>query len=191
MSMRDMYFMLVSQKHMFAVLSDHEVMEGFNQFEAMLNFDKKAHEAMFGLGKLNFMIKRYELAERWFEDALKQKSDYVYRAWLGFTYIQLWKAVTPENPKGIKYLNYAVKNLTRCIKQDDLAPFTITVLLFLAVDLQKAALPPIKGLETPAKYLDGLTTCLRKQPKSIKLELAKAYIDLNSSNAQQGVTALN
>ena len=44
---------------------------------------------MFGLGKLNFMIKRYELAARWFSDAVAQKRDYVYRAWLGFTHIKL------------------------------------------------------------------------------------------------------
>ena len=53
----------------------------------MLRMDKTCHEAMFGLGKLNFLIKRYELAERWFADAFAKKRDYVYRAWLGFTYI--------------------------------------------------------------------------------------------------------
>jgi len=53
----------------------------------MLRMDKTSHEAMFGLGKLNFMIKRYELAERWFADAFAKKRDYVYRAWLGFTYV--------------------------------------------------------------------------------------------------------
>ena len=120
---------------MFSALPDYELMEGFNQFEAMLRMDKTCHEAMFGLGKLNFMIKRYELAERWFSDAFAQQRDYVYRAWLGFTYIQLNKAVTDSNPKGSKYLSYAVKNLTRCVKEDELAPFTITALLFLSVDL--------------------------------------------------------
>ena len=87
MAMRDMQFMLVSGKHNFSALSDYELMEGFNQFEAMLRMDKSCHEAMFGLGKLNFMIKRYELAERWFADAFAKKRDFVYRAWLGFTYI--------------------------------------------------------------------------------------------------------
>jgi len=41
----------------------------------MLKQDKTCHEAMFGLGKLNFQIKRYELAERWFNDALALKRD--------------------------------------------------------------------------------------------------------------------
>ena len=103
----------------------------------MLRMDKSCHEAMFGLGKLNFMIKRYELAERWFADAFAKKRDYVYRAWLGFTYIQLAKAVSDTNPKAEKYLSYAVKNLTRCVKEDDLAPFAIMALLCLSVDLQK------------------------------------------------------
>ena len=97
--------------------------------------DKTCHEAMFGLGKLNFLIKRYELAERWFADAFAKKRDYVYRAWLGFTYIQLYNAVTDDNPKGPKYLGYAVQNLTSCTKENDLAPFTVTALLFLSVDL--------------------------------------------------------
>lgn len=56
----------MSKKHLFAAVSDYEVMEGFNQFETMLRKDKSCHEAMFGLGKLNFLIKRYEIAERWF-----------------------------------------------------------------------------------------------------------------------------
>ena len=40
----------------------------------MLRMDKSCHEAMFGLGKLNFMIKRYELAERWFADAFAKNA---------------------------------------------------------------------------------------------------------------------
>ena len=113
--MRDMYFQLISQKHIYAAVSDYEVMEGFNQFESMLRKDKTCHEAMFGLGKLNFMIKRYEIAERLFQDAFGQHRDYVYRAWLGFTYLQIYKAMDRENPKKAKYLSYAVKHLTRCV----------------------------------------------------------------------------
>ena len=156
MAMRDMYFMMVSKKHFFATISDFEVMEGFCQFESMLRMDKDCHEAMFGLGKLNFLIKRYELAERWFSDAFGKKRDYVYRAWLGFTYIYLSKALTPENPKSKKYLEYAVRNLTRCVKEDDLAFYVTSALLFLSIDLKKAGKPPVNGLEEPAKYLAGL-----------------------------------
>ena len=67
--MRDIYFMLVSDKHFFGAVSDHELLTGFSQFEQMVKMDDKCHEAMFGLGKLNFLIKRYELAARWFADA--------------------------------------------------------------------------------------------------------------------------
>lgn len=85
--MRDMQFMLVTGRHVFSALSDYELMAGFNSFESMLRMDKTSHEAMYGLGKVNFLIKRYELAERWFADAFAKKRDLVYRAWLGFTYV--------------------------------------------------------------------------------------------------------
>lgn len=99
----------------------------------MLKMDKDCHEAMFGLGKLNFLIKRYELAERWFDAAFAKKRDYVYRAWLGFTYVQLYEAMASDNPRRMKYLGYAVRNLTRCSKEKDLIAYTLTVLLYLSV----------------------------------------------------------
>ena len=95
--------------------------------------------------------------------------------------------MTDTNPKQQKYLGYAVKNLTRCVKEDDLAPFCIMVLLCLSVDIQKAAKPGFKGLEEPAKYLSGLKICLKgKSP--LELGLAQAYIDLNTGGrVSQGV----
>ena len=57
---------------------------------------------MFGLGKLNFMVKRYELAERWFINAMEIKNDHVYRAWLGFTYMYMSQCLDEENPKRVK-----------------------------------------------------------------------------------------
>ena len=115
MAMRDMFFMLVSGRDFFSALSDHELMTGYNQFETMLKMDESCHEAMYGLGKLNFLIKRYELAEKWFIEAFNTKRDKVYRAWLGYTYIKLSQAVTVENPIRAKYLANALKNLSRCI----------------------------------------------------------------------------
>ena len=73
MAMRDMFFMLVTSRTFFAALSDFELMTGFNQFQSMLSMDKGCHEAMYGLGKVNFFVKRYELAERWFTKAYKTK----------------------------------------------------------------------------------------------------------------------
>ena len=47
--------------------------------------------------------------------------------------------MTPDNPKRIKYLGYAVKNLTRCSKENDLVTYTLTVLLYLSVKEQNAS----------------------------------------------------
>ena len=97
-----------------------------------------------------------------------------------------------DNPKGLKYLGYAIKNLTRCVKEDDLAPFAITALLFLSVDVRKQAKPgPVKGLEEPAKYLSGLQACLKgKGP--LEYGLAQAYVDLNTAGrVSQGVSGLS
>ena len=58
---------------------------------------------MFGLAKINFVLKRYELAERWLQDAYAVKRDMVYRAWLGFTYLQLSRKASQENQKRDKY----------------------------------------------------------------------------------------
>lgn len=58
--------MLMTSKTLYAALSDFEIMTGFHQFESILRMDDTSHEAMFGLGKINFMIKRYEIAVHWF-----------------------------------------------------------------------------------------------------------------------------
>ena len=150
---------------------------------------------MFGLGKLNLLIKRYELAARWFTDALAQKRDYVYKVWLAFTHVKLANALTPANPKKLKYLEYAVRDYTKCVKEDDLAHYCITALLFLSLEKHDYE---IKGLETPQKYLDGLTTCLTKNKKlqdhdfTVELTLAQAYHDLKTPRHQtKGTTALS
>ena len=121
----------------------------------MLRKDKTCHEAMYGLGKLNFQIKRYEIAERWFTDAFEQKHDYVYRAWIGYTHVKLYEAVTPENPKRSKYLSYAIKNLSRCAKERDLAVYALTALIYLSVRVLNLGgqlitqTSPIRGIEEP------------------------------------------
>ena len=66
---------------------------------------------MFGLGKINFAIKRYELAEKWFTEAYLKRRDMAYRVWLGFCYIQLFKLVPTSNKRKVKFAQYAVKNL--------------------------------------------------------------------------------
>ena len=168
-------------------------MEGYNQFESMLRKDKACHEAMFGLGKLNFLIKRYEIAERWFQDAFAQHKDYVYRAWLGFTYIQLYKAMAPGNPKRAKFLSYAVKNLSRCAKERDLAHYAIIVLLYLAIDLQQSGEPGCRELEEPSKYLNDLKTLSNNNSYDISVEvaLAETYVELHTpGEVQKGLTSV-
>jgi len=198
MAMRDMFFMLVSGKNFFSALSDHEIMTGFNQFETMLKMDESCHEAMYGLGKLNFLLKRYELAEKWLIEAYTKKRDKVYRAWLGFTHIRLSQVVAVENPNRIKYLVSAVRNLSRCIQDNDLDMYCITALLFLSVDLAREVpnQPQVSGLESPQKYMSGLKTCLSSRSSSkdyfAELTLAQAYIDINTpGQVSKGVSALN
>ena len=49
--------------------------------------------------------------------------------------MKLSQQVLPDSPNRMEYLKYAVKNLTACVKDDDLATYCITALLFLSVDL--------------------------------------------------------
>ena len=58
---------------------------------------------MFGLGKINFAVKRYELAEKWFTEACIKRKDLAYRVWLGFTYIQLFNLVPLNNKRKAKF----------------------------------------------------------------------------------------
>ena len=69
----------------------------------MLEKDPTCHEAMFGLCKINFAIKRYELAEKWFTEAYLKRRDMAYRVWLGFCYIQLFKLVPTSNKRKVKF----------------------------------------------------------------------------------------
>lgn len=101
--------------------------------------------------------------------------------------------MTPENPKRAKYLGYAVKNLTRCVKEDDLAPYATNVLLYLAIDLKNAGDPICKGLEEPRKYLEALKTLSNRKSADLSIEvaLAECYIDLNTPGMiQKALTSI-
>jgi tetratricopeptide (TPR) repeat protein len=65
--------------------SDFELMQGFSLFEQLLKADPKCHEALFGLGRINYICARYELAEKLIMKAYESKRDLVYRVWLGYT----------------------------------------------------------------------------------------------------------
>lgn len=89
-------------------------MEGFRVFQKMLQADEKSHEAMFGLGQLNYRIQRYETAEHWLVKAYTLHKDIAYRFWLGMTYFKLYELLPLANPKKAKFASYAAKNLHRC-----------------------------------------------------------------------------
>lgn len=111
MIVRELLVSLVTERDLFTVSSDFEVMEGFRVFEKMLQADSKCHEAMFGLAKLNYRIKRFETAEYWLVKAYTLYRDIAYRVWLGFTYFKLYEILPISNPKKAKFASYAVKNL--------------------------------------------------------------------------------
>ena len=77
-------------------------------FDKMLKKDRHCHEAMFGLARINYVLGRYEFAERLLVKAYETKRDFTYRLWLSFTYMQLFRVCTNENPKKLKFLNYAL-----------------------------------------------------------------------------------
>jgi hypothetical protein len=51
----------------------------------MLKSDPKCHEAMFGLGRINYIQGRFEIAEKWLIKSYETKRDFAYRVWLGYT----------------------------------------------------------------------------------------------------------
>ena len=111
---RELYVSLISGVNLFVVTSDYETMEGFRVFQKMLQADDKSHEAMFGLGQLNFKIQRYEIAEYWFVKAYTLHRDISYRFWLGVTYMKLFELLPITNPNKAKFVSFAAKNLQRC-----------------------------------------------------------------------------
>lgn len=81
----DLLVCLLSRKQMVMLQSDFELMQGFSLFEQLLQADPKCHEALFGLGRINYICGRYELAEKLIMKAYESKRDFVYRVWLGYT----------------------------------------------------------------------------------------------------------
>ena len=116
---RDLYVSLLAMRDLFTVTSDYETMEGFRVFEKMLIADGKSHEAMFGLGQINFKIKRYEIAEQWFVKACTLHRDVAYRFWLGITYFKLYELLPLSNNKKCMYASVAAKNLQKCAEDEN------------------------------------------------------------------------
>jgi tetratricopeptide (TPR) repeat protein len=80
----DLLVCLLAQKQMMMVHSDLELCKGYELFKQMYEADPKCHEALFGLGRINYIQGRYEIAEKLFIKAYEAKRDMVYRVWLGY-----------------------------------------------------------------------------------------------------------
>ena len=98
--------------------------------------DPKCHEAIFGLGRINYIQGRYEIAEKLFIKAYEVKRDFVYRVWLGYTQYMLFKVCTPENPKKMKIALNALQNLDRCSKENKVGLYANFGLLYLSLAIQ-------------------------------------------------------
>lgn len=81
----DLLVCLLSQKSMLMLHSDFEISQGYVLFENLYGADKKCHEALFGLARINYIQGRYEIAEKLLIKAYGEKRDFVYRVWLGYT----------------------------------------------------------------------------------------------------------
>lgn len=123
----------------------------------MLRKDGKCHEAMFGMAKVNFVLKRYELCERWLQDAYKVKRDMVYRAWLGFTYLMLSRKASQQNEKRNWFAQAAFKNLDRCSKETETELIGLVGLVHLAIEFTRRDCE-VSGLRTSREYLNRLSS---------------------------------
>jgi uncharacterized protein HemY len=133
--LRELYVSLIAGVNLFTVTSDYETMEGFRVFQKMLQADDKSHEAMFGLGQLNFKIQRYEIAEYWFVKAYTLHRDISYRFWLGVTYMKLFELLPITNQNKAKFASFAAKNLQRCAEDANCTQYALFGLILLAASV--------------------------------------------------------
>lgn len=64
--LRDLLVSSITRQSLLALSSDYELCQEFKLFTDMLRADALCHEAMFGLGRINYVQGRYEIAEKWF-----------------------------------------------------------------------------------------------------------------------------
>lgn len=168
---------------MLTITSDFEMSQGFTLFKSMIQADPKCHEAMFGLGRINYIQGRYENAEKWLIKAYETKRDFTYRVWLGFTQVQLYKICTADNPKKLRFAQNAVANLDRCRLEPNVGLYANFGLLDLAFKLTQ-----IKGLQEPMVY--AMTIKQQFSPTKSEGILALAIVNLRSGEVHQGVKSL-
>lgn len=90
---------------------------------------------MFGLGQLNFKIKRYEMAEYWFTRAYSTHKDIAYRFWLAMSQFKLYEICALENPRKTKYAQSAIHNFRRCAEDPSCELYARFALFYLAASV--------------------------------------------------------
>jgi hypothetical protein len=115
----------------------------------MLRADLKCHEAMFGLGRINYVQGRYEIAERWFIKSYETNRDFAVRVWLGFTQLNLFKVCRNDNPKKMRFAKNAFDNLQRCSLIDEVGLYANFGLLEMSIELHGQ----IQGLLDAESYI--------------------------------------
>ena len=146
----DLLISLLSRNSMLKLNSDYELNQGHILFCSMLEKDPKCHEAMFGLGRINYVQGRYELAERCFIKSYEGHRDFTYRVWLGFTQLKLASICTAENPKKFRYAQNAFMNMDRCSRDVKVGLYANYCLLKLASDFYGETKLP--NLQEPSYY---------------------------------------
>ena len=121
---------------MLSIHSDYELMKGYDLFSKLYRSDAKCHEALFGLGRINYVQGRYEIAEKLFIKAYELKRDFVYRVWLGFTQMQMFRVLADGNPNKEIVGKNAFLNLERCTKEVKVSMYAAYALIYLAPELQ-------------------------------------------------------
>jgi len=101
----------------------------------MLQADSQSHEAMFGLGQLNFKVQRYETAEYWFVKAYTLHREISYRYWLAITYFKLYELLPVTNPNKAKFASFAAKNLQRCAEDPNCRQYALFGLIYLSASV--------------------------------------------------------
>lgn len=143
---------------------------------------------MFGLGRINFVQGRYEIAERCFIKSYEAQRDFTYRVWLGFTQLKLASICTKENPKKFRNAQNAFMNLDRCSRDVKVGLYANFGLLKLASDFYGEAKLP--SLQEPYYY----AILIKSDFSPLKFEgtLAQALVDLRTkSDEARGLKSLN
>lgn len=114
----------------------------------MLSSNSKCHEALFGLGRINYAQGRYDIAEKCLVKAYEIGRDFTYRVWLAFTQLQLHRVASDDNPKKLQFAENAFSNFSRCMTEQNVSLYAYIGLIELSLELYGS----IKNLDKPESY---------------------------------------